>query len=142
MIVFQRAEETVDRRYSLWSVSVSLETHGDVRAGSGRKIVSMPKAGAVGPACSPDGEWIAFSAIEIGAGGICDSRSADLWCVRIDGTDLTRLTRSPGFECDPWWAGSAAEGAPCGRLFFSSDRGGRSRVRSLMPKVGARRKAP
>jgi TolB protein len=46
---------------------------------------------------SPDGEWIAFAMAYVG----CD-KLGDIYLVRPDGSDLTRLTKS-GFAVDPAW---------------------------------------
>lgn len=46
---------------------------------------------------SPDGEWIAFAMAYVG----CD-KLGDIYFVRPDGSDLTRLTTS-GFAVDPAW---------------------------------------
>ena len=45
------------------------------------------------PAWSPDGEWIAFATDRDG--------SVELYKIRWDGTDLTRLTNRPGIDCRP-----------------------------------------
>jgi TolB protein len=54
-------------------------------------------AGLRGVDWSPDGEWIAFARTYVG----CD-KLGDIWIVRPDGSDLTRLTTS-GFAVDPAW---------------------------------------
>lgn len=46
-----------------------------------------------GPAVSPDGEIVAFATPKSGNG--------DIYRVKIDGTDLSRLTTSADYECDP-----------------------------------------
>lgn len=48
------------------------------------------------PAWSPDGKWIAFATDRDG--------NVEVYKVRWDGTDLTRLTDDPGFDCRPRWS--------------------------------------
>ena len=48
------------------------------------------------PAWSPDGKWIAFATDRDG--------DVELYKVRWDGSELTRLTDSPGFDCRPRWS--------------------------------------
>jgi TolB protein len=53
---------------------------------------------------SPDGKWIAFAMAYVGC-----KKLGDIYLVRPDGSDLTRLTKS-GFSVDPAWrpAGGAS----------------------------------
>lgn len=62
------------------------------------------------PDWSPDGEWIAFATDRDG--------NIEIYKVRPDGTELTRLTQSPGLDAHPRWS-------PDGRwLSFTSNRSG------------------
>ncbi|MEX2288644.1 MAG: hypothetical protein WD648_16220 [Planctomycetaceae bacterium] len=62
------------------------------------------------PAWSPDGRWIAFASDRDG--------NIELYKVRLDGTELTRLTTESGIDCRPRWS-------PDGRwILFSSNRHG------------------
>ncbi|MFN0053195.1 MAG: LpqB family beta-propeller domain-containing protein [Planctomycetales bacterium] len=62
------------------------------------------------PAWSPDGEWIAFASDHEG--------NVELYKVRSDGSDLTRLTEAPGIDCRPRWSRDAQW------ILFSSNRDG------------------
>jgi dipeptidyl aminopeptidase/acylaminoacyl peptidase len=62
------------------------------------------------PEWSPDGDWIAFATDRDG--------NVEIYKVRPDGTELTRLTRAPGLDAHPRWS-------PDGRwLSFTSNRDG------------------
>lgn len=62
------------------------------------------------PDWSPDGQWIAFATDRDG--------NVEVYKVRVDGTELTRLTNSPGLDSRPRWS-------PDGRwLTFTSNRDG------------------
>lgn len=90
------------------------------RDGSDVRRVTTPvttpdgvRSSDVTPAWSPDGERLAFASDR--AGG-----ESDVWGVDVDGTHLTRLTRTPAFTGDgnPAWS-------PDGRwIWFDSDRVG------------------
>jgi TolB protein len=62
------------------------------------------------PAWSPDGEWIAFASDLDG--------NIELYKVRWDGTELTRLTNDPGIDCRPRWSPDAQW------ILFSANREG------------------
>lgn len=62
------------------------------------------------PDWSPDGHWLAFATDRDG--------NIEIYKVRPDGTELTRLTRAPGVDAHPRWS-------PDGRwLSFTSNRDG------------------
>jgi len=59
-------------------------------------------AGAVTPAWSPDGEWIAFASNHEG--------NYDIYLIRPDGSELTRLTQSPEPELSVGWGPLGSRG--------------------------------
>jgi len=69
-----------------------------------RRVTKLPQrdgecfhSSILGVDWSPDGEWIAF-----GIGYVGCKKLGDIYVVRPDGSDLTRLTTS-GFDVDPAW---------------------------------------
>jgi len=135
-IAFQRARRRGGREYALWSVDVRAEEGGLFSGGAESQILSSPSFSAVEPAFSPDGERLVFVAIEHGSR---QSESCDLWSVRIDGTDLVRLTNTPEPEYGPAWSGIGREGET-GRVFFTSERDGRVNIWSLAPELAPARR--
>jgi TolB protein len=61
------------------------------------------------PAASPDGKRFAFTSTHEG--------NQEIYTAAIDGTDLVRLTQSPGIDAHPCWA-------PDGSVVFATDRWG------------------
>jgi TolB protein len=56
------------------------------------------------------------------SGRIAFDNHEDVWTINADGTDLTRLTRSPPFEFDPSWSPDGAQ------IAYRSDRGDESEI--------------
>lgn len=74
------------------------------------------------PSWSPDGSRFAFSSTHEG--------NQEIYTARKDGTDLVRLTRSPGHDAHPCWS-------PDGRrIVFSTDRWGGLELASVGPDGG------
>ena len=69
------------------------------------------------PAWSPDSAWIAFSSAREG--------NPDLWMIRPDGKELTRLTETPTAETSPAWSPDGQ------RLAYVSAQAGRMRLMLL-----------
>jgi TolB protein len=71
------------------------------------------------PAWSPDGQWIAFASDRDG--------NVELYKVRWDGTELTRLTNHAGFDCRPRWSRDG------NWILFTSNRSGNHDVFLMRP---------
>jgi len=77
-------------RKSLWVID--LETKTEVR-------LTDPRYFAEGDSFSPDGQWIVFF-MKLG-----DDKQMDIYKIRRDGSELTRLTNTPmALEGDPSWS--------------------------------------
>lgn len=68
----------------------------DLDNGQPRPLISDREISGHRPSWSPDGQWIAFHAEQDG--------NTDIYKVRFDGTELTRLTTDPGKERCPAWS--------------------------------------
>jgi WD40 repeat protein len=82
-----------------------------VEAANGKELrkIRLPLAGVTTPTWSPDGERLVFSGLD---GGL-----SDLYTVKVDGTDLRRLTNDKEADLHPVWS-------PDGKtIAFSTDRG-------------------
>ena len=63
---------------------------------------------------SPDGEWVVFASNRHAYSGTAEtlenpSREMDLYRVRVDGTDLQRLTDAPGYDGGPFFSADGSE---------------------------------
>jgi Tol biopolymer transport system component len=145
-IVFQRAKGRGRGEYGIWTVEVTRDPSGLVAGGAQSQIVSDPAWSAVEPTFSPDGKRIAFVAVPVpkekkaedGAGAAEGERTplgGDIWCVRVEGTDLVRLTATPEPDWNPAWAGAPGNPRENGRVFFASERDGHRNVWSLLPAL-------
>ena len=66
-------------------------------------------AGDFRPAWSPDGQWLAFSSDRNsqkpkGFGGFETTHSAEIYVMRMDGTNLRRITQTQTFAGSPKWS--------------------------------------
>ncbi len=68
--------------------------------GSGARVLSPPGGNAQGAAFSPDSKWIVFTAYYDHYG---DDHGCELYLLRVDGTDLRRLTDNDYCDYQPRW---------------------------------------
>lgn len=68
--------------------------------GSNARVLSPTGGNAQGPSISPDGQWVAFTAYYDHYG---DDHGCEIYIVRIDGTDLRRLTDNDYCDYQPRW---------------------------------------
>ena len=87
--------ETVDEEGYEWRVGVVNVDNGEARA-----LTDAENSGE--PTWSPSGEFIAFTAFDHVPN--TQTSSYDIYTIRPDGTELTRLTRTRGWESQPRWS--------------------------------------
>ncbi len=68
--------------------------------GSNARVLSPAGGNSQGPSISPDGQWVAFTAYFDHYG---DDHGCEIYVMRIDGTDLRRLTDNDYCDYQPRW---------------------------------------
>ena len=68
--------------------------------GSGARVLSPTGGNSQGPSISPDGQWVAFTAYFDHPG---DDHGCEIYIMRIEGTDLRRLTSNDYCDYQPRW---------------------------------------
>lgn len=123
-IAFQRPRERGARLFSVWTI--------DYIDGEGRnptEIVSDPGVAYINPTWSPDGTRLVFAAVsEHESADPYDARpgASEIWMVRVDGMEKTRLAGAPFVNLMPTWGAD-------GRVYFVSDRGGPDNIWAISP---------
>lgn len=121
-LVFQRPRQRDGQWYSIWTVRLDGTEETEIIAGR--------DYGAINPVWSPDGQWIAYNTVSPKLEGtdLARSRSGDdLFMVRFDGRQETRLTRQPSPEWNPHWSAD-------GSIYFCSAEGDQTAIWSLVPE--------
>jgi Tol biopolymer transport system component len=135
-LLFQQAREREPRLFSIWRVAVAIDARGEVRIGRPTEVVGSGEWAAINPDYSPDGKRIVFATVARSAVARRQPqrlrRGDDLWTVKIDGTDMRRLTTHAAPDYDPAW--SVWPGSPDGRIFFVSQRSGQNNIWSVLPQ--------
>lgn len=68
--------------------------------GSNTHVLTPPNGNSQGPSISPDSQWVAFTAYYDHPG---DIHGCEIYIVRVDGTDLRRLTNNDYCDYQPRW---------------------------------------
>jgi tol-pal system beta propeller repeat protein TolB len=68
--------------------------------GSNARQLTPPGGNSQGPSFSPDGQWVVFTAYFDNYG---DDHGCEIYIIRIDGTDLRRLTDNDYCDYQPRW---------------------------------------
>ena len=68
--------------------------------GSNARQLTPSGGNSQGPSFSPDGKWVAFTAYFDKYG---DDHGCEIYIIRIDGTDLRRLTNNDYCDYQPRW---------------------------------------
>ena len=68
--------------------------------GTNARVLSPVGGNSQGPSISPDGKWIAFTAYFDHPN---DDHGCEIYIIRIDGTDLRRLTDNDYCDYQPRW---------------------------------------
>lgn len=93
--------------------------------------------GAINPAWSPDGQWLAFATVHQSPIAVWEKRvteADDIWLVKADGSGITvRVTDTAAPEWKPAWGGQGAEQ----RLYFTRRQDGRQAIWSVQPVLMA-----
>lgn len=123
-IVFQRAREQGDRRFSIWTISL---LNGEPRYPT--EIASSSEAALIVPSWSPDGKYLTYTSSRVlgssGSNGVgTDNGPFDVWVVGADGTGKLRLTDGVTRNFAPTFGQGS-------RVFFASDRTGFENIWSL-----------
>ncbi|MEM7164936.1 MAG: hypothetical protein AAF581_05690 [Planctomycetota bacterium] len=120
-VVFQRPRQRDGQWYSIWTVQLDGTRETEIIAGR--------DYGAVNPTWSPDGEWIAYNTVSPQLEGSPVTRSGDdIYMVRYDGRQETRLTQETAPVWNPHWS---ADGA----IYFCSAQGDQTAIWSLSPET-------
>lgn len=64
------------------------------------ELLTPPGGNSQGPSISPDGDWVAFTAY---FGDIGNEDGCEIYVIRTDGTQLTRLTENDYCDWQPRW---------------------------------------
>ncbi len=74
--------------YELWNI--------DVDGNSFVPLTDNPGLGSLHPKISPDGKWMVFESAR-------DDEAGDIFIMRLDGTDLRKITSSNAYDGRPEW---------------------------------------
>ncbi|MBN2712479.1 MAG: PD40 domain-containing protein [Planctomycetes bacterium] len=138
-LAYQRARRRDVPWYSIWAVDVQMGGHGAVEAvGNPQEIIADDKWAAINPAWNPTGDYLAFATVRKSTLSQWQARiyeADDIYVVKIDGTDLTQITKHSAPDWDPWWAKDPGDPEGPGRIYFCSKRRGVANIWSVKPMI-------
>lgn len=118
-LLFQRPRERGSRLYGIWTIDVN-----NGLGASPTEILSSSEAAIMHPSWSPDGNSICFCSVSLPVGSALWPEQANIWMVKVDGTQRVSLTTSRFRNMQPTWSGD-------GKIYFVSDRGGADSLWSI-----------
>ena len=146
-IAFQRARLRGDAAYSIWTIDYKPGIIGNPT-----QVMAASDAAAINPTWSPDGQWIAYTAVPLAGmaqtasvlGRAQNSKTVQstqsllftrgqnrvggqIRLVAADGSQQVNLTEGLRNACMPTWSLN-------GRVFFASERGGKMGIWSASPE--------
>ena len=68
--------------------------------GSNTGVLTPTGGNSQGPSISPDGQWVAFTSYYDNYG---EDHSCEIYIIRVDGTDVRRLTNNDYCDYQPRW---------------------------------------
>lgn len=130
LIAFQLPKSRDEFWYGIWTVTAQ---GGNLTQLVSSEFFDQGRWGAINPAWSPDGRWIAFATVHQSLTAIWEKRFSagdDIWLVKADGSGHTvRMTDSAEPEWKPAWGGQGADQ----RLFFVRAHEGQETIWSVQP---------
>lgn len=129
-IAFQLPKSRDAFWYGIWTI----DTQGNkLTQIASSEFFDKGSWGAINPAWSPDGRWIAFATVHQSLSAVWEKRFSagdDIWLVKADGSGITvRVTDSADPEWKPAWGGEGA----AQRLFFVREHDGLENIWSVQP---------
>ena len=98
-----RAENS---NYAIWIV--------DYEKGEESILLSSPEQSFTSPVLSPDGKWVVFEGNVYSP--LSQKDQLDIYCVKMDGSNLTQLTSHPYNDFSPVWSADGKQ------IYFISER--------------------
>lgn len=136
-LAYQRHRKRDIPWYSVWTIAVTVNDAGAVEAvNAPQEIIANDQWAAITPSWSPDGNYLVFASVRKSALAQWQARiykPDDVWVVRVDGTDLTQITRHSAPDWNPTWA--KEDNNLYGRIYFTSERTGHANIWSVRPVI-------
>jgi len=105
-VAFVVRENSEDRRADVEALALESNIYvAVVASGEVRAVTRFEGALTDGPAWSPDGAWLAFSADPSTGSGQAAGGGADVWLVEVASGEAQQVTQSANARCPVWVAG-------------------------------------